>query len=224
MVGIQKLVNSDEIPEFQRDLTFLIWQDIFSEIDSPTGVRMINTTNDLIDFFNEIENIEHQALLRKKPTTPENPSIEDDFYCAFLQRNPVDNSSALCQKEKDQSKQSTCQYWQTCDFTAVKGRTCDVIASRVVALVIPIVILLLTTAIFAIYCFRKKAQRAEAENQFINDVLPVFPEEPVFQEPNPSSSNNRRSILPTLNKDNSLKKGVYNGNASVIGGATPGEL
>ena len=138
--------------------------------------------------------------------------------------NKKDENSQACQNEKANSGLDVCQYWQTCEFTAVKSKDCDVIASRVVALVIPIVILLLTTAIFAIYCFRKKARRAEAENQFINDVLPVFPEEPVFQEPNPSSSNNRRSILPTLNKDNSLKKGVYNGNASVIGGATPGEL
>ena len=42
------------------------------------------------------------------------------------------------------------------------------------ALVIPIVILLLTTAIFAIYCFKKRADRAEETNRQLVDRLPDF--------------------------------------------------
>ena len=42
------------------------------------------------------------------------------------------------------------------------------------ALVIPIVILLLTTAIFAIYCFKKRADRAEETQRKIDDLLPDF--------------------------------------------------
>ena len=61
---------------------------------------------------------------------------------------------------------------QTCDFAVHKGKNCDVIASRVVALVIPIVIMLLTTAIFSIYCFKKKADKAEKANEQINDRMP----------------------------------------------------
>ena len=70
--------------------------------------------------------------------------------------------------------QTPCQYWQTCNFSAIKSKTCEVVASRVVALVIPIVILLLTTAIFAIYCFKKRADRAEETNKELVDRLPDF--------------------------------------------------
>ena len=61
---------------------------------------------------------------------------------------------------------------QTCNFEVNKGKNCAVIASRVVALVIPIVILLLTTAIFSIYCFKKKAERAERSKEEICNRLP----------------------------------------------------
>ena len=61
---------------------------------------------------------------------------------------------------------------QPCNFAVNKGKNCDVIASRVVALVVPIVILLLIAAIFPIYCFKKKADKAEEANQEIQDRLP----------------------------------------------------
>ena len=61
---------------------------------------------------------------------------------------------------------------QTCNFAVNKEKNCDVIASRVVALVIPIVILLLTAAIFSIYCFKKKADKAKEANREIQDRLP----------------------------------------------------
>ena len=88
----------------------------------------------------------------------------------LIKGNKKDNSSNECRAEK--GIQQTCQYVQTCDFAVHKGENCDVIASRVVALVIPIVILLLTTAIFSIYCFKKKADRAEERSKEINDRLP----------------------------------------------------
>ena len=101
---------------------------------------------------------------------------------------------------------------QTCEFSATKGTKCEVIASRVVALVIPIVILLLTTAIFAIYCFKKKADKAEEANKEINDRLPGF-------GPQDSSRSNGRgpSIIQSISKsgdDGSMRTSVYN--------ATPG--
>ena len=54
------------------------------------------------------------------------------------------------------------------------------------ALVIPVVILLLTTAIFAIYCFKKRADRAEETNRQLVDRLPDFNQVP----PQSNSTNN----------------------------------
>ena len=188
-----------------------MWQDEFTEIDTPSGAQMVNSRDDLIDIFNVPENIEHQALLRKKASAPENPSITDDFDCVFLQGNPDDTDSNECIQEK--GNLPDCQYWQTCDFKAVKGKDCEVIASRVVALVIPIVILLLTTAIFAIYCFKKKGDEAKKKTDEINDRLPGF-------GPQDSSRSNGRGE-PTIS---SISKSGENGSirTSVYNGTTPG--
>ena len=186
-----------------------MWQDEFTEINSPSGAQVVNSQGDLIGIFNVQENIEHQALLRKKPSAPENPSITDDFDCVFLQGNPLDTESEFCVQEKGDV--ANCQYWQTCDFKAVKGKDCEVIASRVVALVIPIVILLLTTAIFAIYCFKKKADKAQEATEEIAKRRPIF-------GPQDSSRSNGKgqSSIQTISKseDGSMRTSVYN--------ATPG--
>ena len=192
-----------------------MWQDEFTKIGTPSGAQMVNSKDDLIKIFNVPENIEHQALLRKKPSAPENPSITDDFDCVFLQGNPLDTNSVACIQEKEslaEGNSEDCQYWQTCDFKAVKGKDCEVIASRVVALVIPIVILLLTTAIFAIYCFKKKADKAHEATEEMKRRLPTF-------GPQDSSRSNgkRQSTIPTISKsgeDGSIRTSVYN--------ATPG--
>ena len=155
---------------------------------------MINSENDLRDYINNLTSIEHQALLRRKPSTHENPTIESDFDCVSLQGNPKDkNESFDCQNEiedicrDDNCRNVTCRYWQTCEFKAEKGHKCEIIASKVVALVIPIVILLLTTAVFAIYCFKKKADDADEQNQAINDLLPVISNGELIR-PNPDNS------------------------------------
>ena len=92
------------------------------------------------------------------------------------------------------------------------------IASRVVALVIPIVILLLTTAIFAIYCFKKKADKAEEKNKEINDRLPV-----IGAQESTRSNDRGPSILQSISgksgNNDSLKKGVY---SDITVNATPG--
>ena len=129
-----------------------------------------------------------------------------------------DNTSDACLAEMKDSGAESCQYWQTCDFTAVKGKDCKVIASRVVALVIPIVILLLTTAIFAIYCFKKKADKAEEANKEINDRLPQIG---VQDSTRPNGKG--KSIIPSLSKsgkNDSLKKSEYN---EIAINATPGK-
>ena len=109
---------------------------------------------------------------------------------------------------------------QTCDFAVNKGKKCDVVASRVVALVIPIVILLLTTAIFSIYCFKKKADKAEQATRETNDRMPQGGSMDLTR-----SKGKRRSIIPSFiksGKDNSLKISVYNGNET-LWGASPGK-
>ena len=129
-----------------------------------------------------------------------------------------DNTSDACLAEMKDSGAESCQYWQTCDFTAVKGKDCEVIASRVVALVIPIVILLLTTAIFAIYCFKKKADKAEEANKEINDRLPQ-----IGVQDSTRSNGKGKSIIPSLSKsgkNDSLKKSEYN---EIAINATPGK-
>ena len=45
---------------------------------------------------------------------------------------------------------------------------------KIVAIVIPIVILLVTAVIVAIYCVKKKADKTEKANQEINERLPVI--------------------------------------------------
>ena len=88
---------------------------------------------------------------------------------------------------------------------------------KIVAIVIPIVILLLTIVIFAIYCFKKKADKAEKANQEINDRLPV-----IGAQDSTRSNGKRRSIIPSLSKaykDYSLKNNEYN---EITIGPTPG--
>ena len=123
-----------------------------------------------------------------------------------MKGNQEDNSSNECIAEK--GIYQTCLYVQTCDFAVNKDKNCDVIASRVVALVIPIVILLLTTAIFALYCFKKKADRAYERSNEINDRLPQ-----IGVQDSTRSNGKGRSICPRFTKsgkDGSLKKSVYN--------------
>ena len=130
---------------------------------------------------------------------------------------PKDNSSPQCVNEKNESGRSNCEYWQKCDFKAVKGKDCEVIASNVAALVIPVAILLLGTAIFAIHCFKKKADKAEEANKEINRRLPVF-----GGQDSTRSNDKGPSILSSITKpgkNDSLKKGVYNG---ITEDATPG--
>ena len=140
------------------------------------------------------------------------------FFFNLYKGNKKDANSEVCRNEIATSGNEFCQYWQTCDFKAVKGKNCDVIASRVVALVIPIVILLLTTAIFAIYCFKKKADKAEEANKEINDRLPQ-----IGVQDSTRSNGKGKSIIPSLsksNKDGSLKKSEYN---EIAINATPGK-
>ena len=59
---------------------------------------------------------------------------------------------------------------------------------KIVAIVIPIVILLLTAVIVAIYCFKKKADKAEQANKEINDRLPV-----IWAQNSTCSNDNRKS-------------------------------
>ena len=162
--------------------------------------------------------------MRKKSNTIEDFSIEDEFEnesnfdCLFLQSNPKDNSSPQCVNEKNESGRSNCEYWQKCDFKAVKGKDCEVIASNVAALVIPVAILLLGTAIFAIHCFKKKADKAEEANKEINDRLPQ-----IGVQDSTRSNGKAKSIIPSLSKsgkDGSLKKSEYN---EIAINATPGK-
>ena len=188
---------------------------------------MINNQTDMKMLFSTQANLTHQALLRRKPTTPENPSIEDDFDCMFLQANPLDKNSTFCIADMEATNQTTCEYWQACEFTTNKGQTCNVIASSVVALVIPIVILLLTTAIFAIYCFKKKADKAEEQNEEINKRLPDFGAQ---SSTRPNQERKEKSILQRVRQSfskKSLNKATYKTNDTIHDtphGVTPGEF
>ena len=69
---------------------------------------------------------------------------------------------------------------------------------KIVAIVIPIVILLLTgIVIFAIYCFKKKADKAEQANKQINDRLPVIGVQGSTRTNGNYSNGNRKSIIPS---------------------------
>jgi len=88
---------------------------------------------------------------------------------------------------------------------------------KIVAIVIPIVILMLTTVIVAIYCFKKKADKAEKANQEIIDRLPGF-----GVQDSTRFNGKGRSIIPSLSKaykDYSLKNNEYN---EITIGPTPG--
>ena len=146
-----------------------------------------------------------------------------------MKGNKADNSSDECKAERLQAgiKDGNCTYWQTCEFSAVKNKQCDVIASRVVALVIPIVVLLLTTAIFAIYCFKKKADKAHEQNLEINKRLPDFGPQ---NSTRPNQGTKEKSILQKVRQSfskNSPNKATYKGNDTINEtphGVTPGEF
>lgn len=219
MVGIQKLfypaaikgMTNDDFEKI-KDYKFVIWQSKFSESSTvPVGGQNVTSIAQMTSLITGRADIEHQAILRKKTSTPENPSIEDEFDCLFVQGNPMDNSSVACMKERNEfsPRKANCEYFQACKFTAVKGKDCELIASNIAALVIPVVILLLGTAIFAIYCFKKKADKAEKADKELKERLPV-----IGLQDSTRSNDKRPSILPRFSKsdkNDSLNKSVYNG-------------
>ena len=233
MVGIQLLKYPDTVPDVTieelnkiKNYTHIIYQSDFKKHGAPTGSAMINNKDGMIELINGRANLKHQALLRRL-TISENPSIEDDFDCMFLQANPKDNDSKYCQDEKTKWNRINCEYWQTCEFKVEKGRDCEVMASKVVALVIPVVILLLTTAIFAIYCFKKKADKAEEQNEEINKRLPDFGAQ---SSTRPNQERKEKSILQRVRQSFSkknLNKATYKTNDTINDtphGVTPGEF
>ena len=111
----------------------------------------------------------HQLLLSSTEDllSFEDPLTKGNFSCAFIQDNPLDQTNSdECKKEIESTRNGTekCEYWQSCNFHAVKDRHCRGFpASELAAIIIPVAILLLGTAIFAIYCFKRKAQQTDAE-------------------------------------------------------------
>ena len=213
MVGIQRLIYSDKISTNIKNYTFGMWQDKFSKIGTPTGAQMVNSTDDLINILNDRGNIEHQVLLRIKPSASEYPSITDDFDCVFPQGNPLDKDSDACIHED----YLDCKYWQTCDFKAVKVKDCEVTASRVIALVVPIVIFLLIIAIIAIYYFKKKVDKAQKGIEEINNRRPVLGPQDLSRY-----NSIRRCIIQNVSKfgeDSCLKTSSYN---EITTDVTPG--
>ena len=141
------------------DYTFVIWTEDFSYVDPPVGALLVKSVGN----FGEImQNRDNPVFLRKKPNTPENPSIEDDFDCIWLQENPSDNASAACIKEKG-DHYSDCQYWQKCYFTAAYRGNCSIVVIKVAALAVCLVLLVLIIFIFSIYWFKKKLDRSQVE-------------------------------------------------------------
>ena len=152
-VAIQRLIYLKEpsmINEDQdslRDLKFVITQTEFNASNNATvGAQLLTS-------WNQIVSLEHQAILRRNSSTPENPSILDKFDCFFLQRYPDDNSSGA-------------NYFQTCNFTAVKDKYCNYVASSVVGIVfISCLVMVLTIAGTLIYCLKRKSNPRENFNQ-----------------------------------------------------------
>ena len=87
------------------------------------SAQQIDNKDDMQKLLTTQADLQHQALLRRKPTTTETPSITDDFDCVFLQANPLDNTSPDCVAEK--LGRLNCEYWQTCEFKAIKGQDCE---------------------------------------------------------------------------------------------------
>ena len=191
MVGIRKLIYSENISaDFAhiKNYQYVIYQSKLNE--TIPSAQLIDNENDMQKLLTTQADLQHQALLRRKPTTPKVSSITDDFDCVFLQANPKDNSSDYCKGEKMGFDRPNCEYWQTCEFKAIKGQDCDVIKENVVALVIPIGIVLLASAIVAICCFKKKADIAERENAKIIERLPDFGENQASTRSNKGSKFN----------------------------------
>ena len=95
-LGIQKLeyqwdtsLTADErehIEALER-YQFVVWQDDFSQSNSPNGTLKIRNIKEMKSvMFNE-RNIEHQVLLRagSGANITENLFITDDYECVFLQ-------------------------------------------------------------------------------------------------------------------------------------------
>ena len=158
-VAIQKLLYSkepgmsndlqDSLRDSLRDLKFVIKQTEFNANNNATvGAQLVTS-------WDEIVSLKPQAILRRNSSTPENPSILDKFDCFFLQRNPDYNNSGA-------------KYFQTCNFTAVKGQVCEYwpdVVSKVVGIVfISCLLMVLTIAVTLIYCLKRK--RYPRENSF----------------------------------------------------------
>lgn len=171
--NINRTNDSNDALQSIIDYTFVIWNGEFNRVDSPTGALVIDSKEDFATILNDRANIDHQVLLRKKPSTPENPSIEDDFDCVFHQANHYDNNSTACIKEK--RGYSDCQYWQKCYFTAVKRINCSVVVTSVVALTISLVILLLITAVFSIYWLKKNYNSRNKADPRVEEDQEVTP-------------------------------------------------
>ena len=67
--------------------------------------------------------------------------------------------------------ESVCQYWQTCDFTAIKGAKCQ-IPVEFFHLLIVASIVFVVTALFSIFCFVKKRENYRQQIEDINYRLP----------------------------------------------------
>ena len=165
MVGIQKIIY----PE--TDFTFVIWRTYkkFNELNSPTGAQLIGSTSDFLDISNRTH-LDRQVFLLGKSS--ENPSIEDDFDCVFLQGNRYDVTSNACIKEKQESSNDFCQYWQKCSFMATKRENCTVVKANVAALTVSTIVLLIIV-ISAFYYFKKKAIccfKKQADSPQVNQV------------------------------------------------------
>ena len=153
-VAIQKLLYLKEpamIDYHQdslRDLKFVIKQTKFNANNNATvGAQLVTS-------WNQIVGLEHQAILRRNSSTPEN-SILDKFDCFFLQGNPDDNSSGA-------------KYFQTCNFSAVKDKYCNYVFSSVVGVVfISCLVMVLTIAFTLIYCLKRKSNPRENFNQTV---------------------------------------------------------
>ena len=154
-VAIQKLlylkepVMINDQPEPLRDLKFVIKQTEFNANNNASvGAQLVTS-------WNQIVSLEHQAILRRTSSTPENPSILDKFDCFFLQRNPDDNSSGA-------------NYFQTCNFNAIKDKYCNYAVSSVVGVVfISCLVMVLTIAGTLIYCLKRKSNPRENFNQTV---------------------------------------------------------
>ena len=153
-VAIQKLLYPKE-PAMIKD-----HQDSLNDFKFVIKQTQLNANNNatvgaqLVTSWDEIVSLKPQAILRRNSSTPENPSILDKFDC--LQRNP------------DYINSGAKYYFQTCNFTAVKGQVChywpDVVSKVVGIVFISCLVMVLTIAVTLIYCLKRK--RYPRENLF----------------------------------------------------------